>query len=107
MAFPRLESAALEQEAGKIVSPILEVLSSYGLTEQQHHWQRVLRAVMGGFAFHEQSGGFSHFQADASVGKKVQPMMLSLMRKGGFDIPFMFLLNRFAGVKLLDFCRTP
>ena len=28
-----------------------------------------------------------------SVGKKVQPTILSLMRKGGLDIPFMFLLN--------------
>ena len=65
MAFPKLDNPTLEQEAGKIVSPILEVLSSYGLTEtQQYHWQRVLRAVMGGFAFHEQSGGFSHFQID-------------------------------------------
>ena len=33
-----------------------------------------------------------------SVGKKVQPTILSLMRKGGFDIPFMFLLNSLVGV---------
>ena len=59
MAFPKLDNPSLEQEAGKIVSPILEVLSSYGLTEtQQQHWQRVLRAVMGGYALHGQSGGF-------------------------------------------------
>ena len=65
MAFPKLDNPTLEQEAGKIISPILEVLSSYGLTEtQQNHWQRVLRAVMGGFAFHEQSGGFSHLPVD-------------------------------------------
>ena len=35
------------------------------------------------------------FQA---VGKKVQPSILSLLRKGGLDIPFMFLLNALAGV---------
>ena len=33
-----------------------------------------------------------------SVGKKVQPTILSLMRKGGLDIPFMLLLNSLAGV---------
>ncbi|HIV87732.1 MAG TPA: MATE family efflux transporter [Candidatus Pygmaiobacter gallistercoris] len=32
-----------------------------------------------------------------SVGKKVQPTILSLLRKGGLDIPFMFLLNHLAG----------
>ena len=34
-----------------------------------------------------------------SVGKKVQPAILSLLRKGGLDIPFMFLLNALAGVE--------
>lgn len=33
-----------------------------------------------------------------SVGKKVQPTILSLMRKGGLDIPFMLLLNSLVGV---------
>lgn len=33
-----------------------------------------------------------------SVGKKVQPLLLSLLRKGGVDIPFMLLLNHFVGV---------
>ena len=65
MAFPKWDNPTLEQEAGEIISPILNVLSDYGLTEtQQFHWQRVLRAVMSGFAFHEQSGGFSHFPVD-------------------------------------------
>ena len=36
------------------------------------------------------------FQA---VGKKLEPGILSLLRKGGLDIPFMFLLNHLAGVK--------
>lgn len=33
-----------------------------------------------------------------SVGKKIEPMILSLLRKGGLDIPFMFLLNNLKGV---------
>ena len=33
-----------------------------------------------------------------SVGKKVQPLCLSLLRKGGLDIPFMFLMNSIIGV---------
>ncbi len=33
-----------------------------------------------------------------SVGKKAMPTVLSFMRKGGLDIPFMFLLNSIIGV---------
>lgn len=33
-----------------------------------------------------------------SVGKKMQPLLLSLLRKGGLDIPFMFLMDRLIGV---------
>ncbi len=33
-----------------------------------------------------------------SVGKKVQPLCLSLLRKGGLDIPFMFIMNALIGV---------
>jgi len=33
-----------------------------------------------------------------SVGKKIQPLILSLLRKGGLDIPFMFLMNALMGV---------
>ena len=33
-----------------------------------------------------------------SVGKKVQPLCLSLLRKGGLDIPFMFVMNALIGV---------
>lgn len=65
MAFPKWDNSALKQQASQIVSPILQVLSDYGLPpEQQFHWQRVLRAVMAGFAFHEQAGGFTHYPAD-------------------------------------------
>ena len=34
-----------------------------------------------------------------SVGKKVQPLVLSLLRKGGLDIPVMFLMNALIGVE--------
>ena len=34
-----------------------------------------------------------------SVGKKLQPTVLSLMRKGGLDIPFMLILNAAVGVR--------
>ncbi len=33
-----------------------------------------------------------------SVGQKVQPLILSLLRKGGLDIPFMFIMNALLGV---------
>lgn len=33
-----------------------------------------------------------------SVGKKAQPLLLSLLRKGGLDVPFMFLMNALLGV---------
>ncbi len=33
-----------------------------------------------------------------SVGKKLEPTVLSLLRKGGVDIPFMLILNALAGV---------
>ena len=65
LALPGWNNPALEQEAGAIVAPILQVLAGYGLDEErQAHWQRVLRAVMSGFAVHEQSGGFSLLPAD-------------------------------------------
>ena len=86
MAFPRWDNPMLEQEAGEIVSPILQVLSDYGLTdEQQYHWQRVLRAEMAGFAFHEQAGGFSHFPVDPEESFRIAIQCLSdgLCRAGG------------------------
>lgn len=38
-----------------------------------------------------------------SVGKKVQPLVLSLLRKGGVDIPFMLLLNQLVGINGIVF----
>ena len=86
MAFPKWDNPALEQEAGEIVVPILRVLSDYGLSkEQQFHWQRVLRAQMAGFAFHEQAGGFSHFPVDPDESFRLAVQCLSdgLRRAGG------------------------
>lgn len=34
-----------------------------------------------------------------SVGRKAQPLILSILRKGGLDVPFMFLMNQWLGVK--------
>ena len=33
-----------------------------------------------------------------SAGKKLEPTLLSLLRKGGLDIPFMLLMNALIGV---------
>lgn len=33
-----------------------------------------------------------------SVGQKLKPLILSMLRKGGLDVPFMFLLNALVGV---------
>ena len=87
MAFPKLDDPTLEQEAGKIISPIFEVLSGYGLTEEQrYHWQRVLRAVMGGFAFHEQSGGFSQLPVDQDESFRIAIQCVADgLRKAGGD----------------------
>ena len=72
MAFPKWENPMLVQKAGEIVAPILCVLAGYGLTEmQQYHWQRVLRGVMVGFAFHEQAGGFFQFPADENESYRI------------------------------------
>lgn len=86
MAFPKWDNPTLEREAGEIVSPILRVLSDYGLSEaQRFHWQRVLRSMMVGFAFHEQAGGFSHFPVsqEESFHIAIQCVADSLRRAGG------------------------
>ena len=33
-----------------------------------------------------------------STGKKLQPLMLSMLRKGGLDIPVMIIMNSLVGV---------
>lgn len=89
MSFPKWENPTLEQEAGKIVAPFLQVLSSYGLTKtQQYHWQRVLRAVMSGFAFHEQAGGFAHFPVNQDVSFRIAMQCVANgLHEAGSDKP--------------------
>lgn len=38
--------------------------------------------------------------------QKTRPMILSLLRKGGLDIPFMFLMNTIAGVNAIPWAIT-
>ncbi|MBE5040172.1 TetR/AcrR family transcriptional regulator [Oscillospiraceae bacterium DSM 107454] len=86
MGFPKWNNRMLEQGAGKIVRPVMQVLAGYGLSEvQQFHWQRVLRGMMVGFAFHEHAGGFSHFPVDKdeSYCIAIQSIADSLHRIGG------------------------
>lgn len=86
LSFPRWGNPTLDAEARRVVAPFLEVLSGYGLTDtQQHHWQRVLRAVMTGFAFHEQAGGFSGFPEgqDESFSIAIRCVADGLRKAGG------------------------
>ena len=72
MGLPKWKNQLLDKGAGEIVKPILQVLSSYHLSEaQQHHWQRVLRGMMYGFAAHEQAGGFSHYPVDRNESYRI------------------------------------
>lgn len=86
MRLPRLHNDELSSEAGEIIRPIRRVLESYGLsTEQQYHWQRMLRAVMFGFAAHESNGAFTQFPAnvDESYALAIQCIDDGLRRAGG------------------------
>lgn len=63
-----LHLPVLETEIKKIVTPILTVLSGYGLPEeQQMHYQRILRSIMHGFFAHEHTGGFTYAQIDKEI----------------------------------------
>lgn len=60
-----LHLSVLETEIKKVVTPILTVLSGYGLSEEkQMHYQRILRSVMHGFYAHESTGGFTYTEID-------------------------------------------
>ena len=60
-----LHLSVLETEIRKIVTPILTVLSGYGLPEEkQMHYQRILRSIMHGFYAHESTGGFTYTEID-------------------------------------------
>ena len=65
MSLQKSKNEILEKAAGQITEPIMEVISSYGLSRtEQMHWQRILRSMMHGFVAHEEAGGFSHFPVD-------------------------------------------
>lgn len=65
MGVHTLDIPVLEATVGKIIKPILRVISDYGIDgEQQIHYQRMLRSVMHGFFAHENSGGFSGADVD-------------------------------------------
>ncbi len=65
MGMQKDKSAVTEEACGRMLEPILLVLSDYRLDEaEKMHWQRILRAMMHGFIAHEYAGGFSHFPID-------------------------------------------
>ena len=67
MGLQRYLSPVLPQAGKRTMEPILQVLDSYALSDEQKvHWQRMLRATMHGFCFHEHIGGFSHSDLPAS-----------------------------------------
>ena len=85
MHIPKAHNPVLEQAAEEIAEPILTVLSGYGISgEQAIHWQRALRAMMHGFAAHEQCGAFSHspVSREDSYHMAIQMMADSLQRTG-------------------------
>ena len=86
MGFVRCGGGAAEADM-EIVKPIMNVIASYGLDDEteQIHWQRVLRAVMAGFAVHEHAGGFSGYSVAASESYKtaIECIAGELRRRGG------------------------
>jgi len=61
MGLQRHLSPMLPQAAKVSMEPIMQVLSTYALSDDAKiHWQRILRATMHGFCVHEHIGGFSH-----------------------------------------------
>ncbi len=53
------EDSRLREAAATIIQPILEILSTYGLTPSQCcHWQRVFRSMMHGFIVQQRHGYF-------------------------------------------------
>ena len=61
MGLQRDLSPVLPQASELTMQPILKVLNSYVLSDEAKiHWQRVLRAAMHGFCYHQHIGAFSH-----------------------------------------------
>lgn len=81
MGMQKDKNACTEASCGKMVEPIMKVLSDYKLTEQDKiHWQRILRAVMHGFVMHEYAGAFRFFPAehDETYRKAIETIALGL-----------------------------
>lgn len=65
ISLPLLGDAALAECPKPMVDVIMDVLHSFGLTEEMcMHQQRILRSIMHGFLSQEAHGGFSHFPVD-------------------------------------------
>lgn len=72
MGLARRDDCALKRGADEMLEPIMKVLATYRLgDEQRYHWQRVLRGVMVGFAVHERAGGFSHLPVDENESYRI------------------------------------
>lgn len=66
MGLQRNLSPVLPQAGELTMQPILKVLNSYDLSDDDKiHWQRCLRATMHGFCLHQHIGAFS--QSDLPV----------------------------------------
>lgn len=65
MTLPLSGNEALADYPGKILSPIMQTLDTFHLTEEEKlHQQRILRSIMHGFLSQEEHGYFSHFEID-------------------------------------------
>lgn len=62
LAVPGTKNEAIKEAVGKIIDPIMKVLSDYGFSEEKKmHLQRVLRGIMHGFISQEQAGFYTRF----------------------------------------------
>lgn len=58
--------------AAVIADPIFQVLSKYGLGEEQTiHWQRVLRSIIHGFLSQEEAGFFQQYPVSAEASYQI------------------------------------
>lgn len=88
MVIPEWDDPSFAQEASIIIAPMLRVLSEYGLsTTQKYHWQRIIRSMMVGFAFHEQANDFSYIPVDREESFRIaiQCVADGLHKAGGLE----------------------
>lgn len=86
MNIPKGNSAVLEMAAEEIVEPIMQVLSSYSISnEMKMHYERALRSMMHGFVAQEEFGAFTHFPIarDESYEMSIRLIAESLHRLEG------------------------